>query len=803
MEQNKQLKENAAKLSQYLVNTGISEEEAKRRIDAYYAKQTTGTAYSRPKAAQDMKWKLRWEELDYLDFAMLLHIFGESEEQIKAIMGDGASKEALDSSLEKGPVRDPHLQPVHHLEVPYGPNGYLIAWHLYHALKEQGASLELADGTPVHPAVLDSVLKGPDGFGDWVSTQFTIVLPVSQPISEKAAEFNAAQEAAAQASIALEEAQTHHQEALDKLNAMLGVEKASPAAQGESAFVPTPKRELLKHYTASDMRNKILLEGEEKFAELFGVSKAEIHAFLLAYKTGLRQVIAADGTYRSATIPVNPLEGFFGYLIWEKGTPEELTFDLSGPIRAHDREKRRSYLASLPYDQVLHEHARMNGFGFMEKYGVSLGEYQGFDAARHTGVRQVVSPDGQSHRPMSLLGAGNGFFDHLAWEKVHPDGSKSLVLQREPVAGYIGYSAGISNVRRTLLNVDGGDIGQEEAARLLESFQKLQQETAGGPFFMLKNPEEKGPGMFGTVAGEKFLGEGDDVLSKMDKQAAALEEITADDLYAAIVNGPAEKIQDEFGLAPEIQQYFVRAYRVELQYTINCHKGCVLADTRSLPKMVDEPYKFVDYIQLVQHSEREEATKATAELSAQVQEAVTDAASVKETVATVPPKAGPLEMVAANVDVLGEEVTPEQRREYVEMLISAHPEILKHVSDLAGNRIALGQVLYDAFFHFSVFFGDTLMLRLLDKYNTNIMAGAVLLNFMSKFPQVLAEAGGFDLEKRRIRMDLSKEEKDAVDARLNDRVVTLLQDANPGVWTREEIIADFNGDQEAPEQPNP
>lgn len=134
---------------------------------------------------------------------------------------------------------------THHLTVPHGPEGFLIAWHLFQGLKAQGASLEMQDGTFVAPEVLDAVLAGPDGFGDWRDTKFIIQLPDHARLIEKAAEYNAAQEAAAQATWALEEAHKNYTAAVAAFNEVRGLGHVQPGLSDYTGGMSTTVKKSL------------------------------------------------------------------------------------------------------------------------------------------------------------------------------------------------------------------------------------------------------------------------------------------------------------------------------------------------------------------------------------------------------------------------------------------------------------------------------------------------------------------------------------------------------------------------------
>lgn len=150
-------------------------------------------------------------------------------DEITELAHDLRAKESEIKHPETG-AADKKLNDVgtHHLNVPHGPEGFLTAWKLFEGLKAQGASLEMADGTFVAPEVLNAVLSGPDGFGDWSATKFIIVLPVDDRLKEKAQEYNHAQRDIAEAAAALEEAHQKLNEAQAKFAQVRGSAPVQP-----------------------------------------------------------------------------------------------------------------------------------------------------------------------------------------------------------------------------------------------------------------------------------------------------------------------------------------------------------------------------------------------------------------------------------------------------------------------------------------------------------------------------------------------------------------------------------------------
>lgn len=146
----------------------------------------------------------------------------------------------MENQEQRNEANDPLNVGTHHLQVPYGPEGFLIAWQLFQGLRDQGVSLEMQDGTFVAPEVLDAVLNGPDGFGDWANTKFIIQLPDDDRLMEKASEFNAAQEAAAQAQWAFEEAKKKLEEATTAFNQVRGQAPVQPGYTDYSAGMSAP-----------------------------------------------------------------------------------------------------------------------------------------------------------------------------------------------------------------------------------------------------------------------------------------------------------------------------------------------------------------------------------------------------------------------------------------------------------------------------------------------------------------------------------------------------------------------------------
>jgi len=379
---------------------------------------------------------------------------------------------------------------VYHLDVSHGPNGWLVAHHLFHALKVQGVSMELADGTFVDPTVLEAVLA--ESGWNWQQSKFVIVLPVLKDIKEKADAYNTMYREAAEAASALEDAQAKYTEAMLKLGknpapAMFKPQSSgqpftddnrkpswlgdAPASQEHPSFFDVPRtnseinRESFRHVPFDVLERVFKTLDREMVLKMYSLELNEYEAIKEALKCGFQVLWQKSTAMLYVTdIPISSQAGIEGFAAYIQDTRKaerrlnqashRITRRFILNARLDSMPVRRMELNNLPISMVVNDFTGWRRVAAMRYYGLSEAEVGGFLRSVRSGYRAIIKADGTLGGDSVMpVDKEKGFGGHLVYEKG---------------AGLIG-----------------GDISPERHQELMSAFRKIQQYPTG---FYMKEP---------------------------------------------------------------------------------------------------------------------------------------------------------------------------------------------------------------------------------------------------------------------------------------------------------------------------